>query len=108
MSMGRDFYGRPLGFLCFRDDLARYRGLAHLPTASTHYKDHFNRFFNSATSARSSVTFDRFASCWRYAFKGLAGVPQTVCPDRIIFDVRTPLPDPKIALDSMRALSPMP
>ena len=48
------------------------------------------------------------ASVSRYSLMGRAGVPQTTWPERMIFEVRTPQPEPSTAWVSMRALSPMP
>src|SRR3982751_3972901 len=108
MLVRADFEGGPCSVAGRGNDFAHDCGLAGLPrTAPDHY-DHERRFLSSAMSARSSVILDIPASCWRYSFKGRAGVPQTVCPERMIFDVRTPQPDPKTAPVSIRALSPIP
>src|ERR1035437_1670650 len=67
-----------------------------------------NRRLISTSSLRISGTCAMLASCSRCCFSGRAGVPQTVCPLRTIFDGSTPPPEPSTARVSIRALSPIP
>src|SRR3954452_2859160 len=115
MAVLRDFDGSPFPVAQAADEAGDHRCLSDIARVSTDNDEHqallsssAMRRLSSATSRRRSGKRARFASCSRCCRRGRAGVPQTVSPERTIFDVSTPQPDPSVARDSMRALSPMP